>query len=74
MEKHGFWNCASRDFIRIDGCGLYRSWGRSAGKDAPRDGIVLITEDISEGPNYCSDGVENAVFEVDHSPIKPTLG
>jgi len=38
------------------------------------DGIVLLTEEISEGFVYDKSGVKITAFEVDHAPIKPAFG
>jgi ribonuclease Z len=41
---------------------------------AAPDGVVLLTEEISEGVVYNKSGVKIIAFEVDHTPVKPAFG
>jgi ribonuclease Z len=41
---------------------------------APRDGAVIIAEDIEEGLVYEGGGVSITAFEVDHAPVTPAFG
>ena len=40
----------------------------------PHAGVVVLANDITEGPVYEKNGVKVTAFEVDHSPIEPSLG
>ncbi|MFC1900996.1 MBL fold metallo-hydrolase [Chloroflexota bacterium] len=40
----------------------------------PPEGVVVLTEDISEGVVYEYNGVKVTAIEVDHSPIYPSFG
>jgi ribonuclease Z len=41
---------------------------------APREGVMLRTQDVGEGPVWDEAGVKITAFEVDHAPVKPALG
>jgi len=41
---------------------------------ASPEGVVLLTEDVSEGVVYDRGGVKITAFDVDHKPIKPAFG
>jgi ribonuclease Z len=41
---------------------------------AAPDGVVILTEEISEGVVYDQSGVQITAFEVDHTPVKPAFG
>jgi ribonuclease Z len=40
----------------------------------PPQGVVVLAEDITEGPVYEHGGVKVTAIEVDHSPISPAFG
>jgi len=40
----------------------------------PPEGVVVLTEDITEGMVYKHNGVKVTAFEVDHYPIQPSFG
>jgi ribonuclease Z len=41
---------------------------------APREGAMLRSQDVGEGPVWDQAGVKITAFEVDHAPVKPALG